>query len=272
LETAKTRGLVKSAAAALPKGFDPFQVGRTIAASVGPRYTSIMDFEKRKRDQGEPYAIQAKITLTPAKAKLNTNETRSINILMVDCDGVNLKDRTLTLTVNGGTLKNTSVKTDNQRKATVEFTAGSQSTIATVRTDYPFQKPTGYTDAAEVEPASIQINKPSTVWYVTGTYQRGNHSELTRVDPYERKMTSGRDNTRVKCNAWVTNINPLAGQFTSTPLNVNQIIYIGSYEESFFEHDHFEISAGNVNAMSDDRVIYVAKASGAKMPKENPQC
>ncbi|MCX6144973.1 MAG: T9SS type A sorting domain-containing protein [Ignavibacteriales bacterium] len=261
LETGKTRELVKSGVIALPAGFDPFQIGRTVAAFVGPLYTTIMDFERRKRDQGEPYAIQPKITLIPGTAKLKVNEKTNIDVVFKDCDGAPLKQRHITFTADGGTLKSADVTTDDQGRGTLEFTAGPVPALATVTSDYPYQQPAGYMSAISAEPASIQIDKPSTSWFAAGTFAIDNVTNLQSSGAFETKTGGGNDGTTISFSAWVTNMSPIPGQFSSTWLTTTQLKYAGSYHESYYEHSHMEVSAGGVFAMIDDQLTNIVNAT-----------
>jgi len=163
LETASTRELVKSAVIDLPAGFEPYQAGRTVAESLGPIYTRIMEFERKKRDQGEPYAIWPRITLTPARAKLNVNEKTTIDVVLKDCDGVPLANRKVVLAATSGTLDRDSVTTDAQGKASLGFTAGAQPATATITADVVFTLPAGGTASADGIPARIVVVQPFTL-------------------------------------------------------------------------------------------------------------
>ena len=264
LEAGKSRELVKSAVIALPPGFDPFQIGRTVAAFVGPLYATILDFEKKKRDEGEPYAIQPMVTLIPGKAKLTVNEKTNIDVLFKDCDGAPLKQRHLTFTADGGTLKSADVTTDDQGRGTLEFAAGPVPALANVTTDYVYRLPKGSTTTGRCEPASIQIDKPSTSWYATGTFLIDNTTGLKSEGAYDTKTGGGNDLTAISFTAWVTNISPLPGQFSSTWLNTTQLKSYGTYAESYYEHSHWETSAGGVFAMIDDQLTNIADASSTK--------
>jgi hypothetical protein len=264
LEAGKTRELVKSGVIALPSGFNPIQIGRTVAAFVGPLYTTMMDFEKRKRDQGEPYAISPKLTLIPGKAKLKVNEKTNIDVLFKDCDGVPLKQRHLTFMADGGTLKNADITTDDQGRGTLEFTAGPVPALANVTSVYPYQQPAGYMSAISAEPASIQIDKPSTSWFVTGTFAIDNVTSLQSSGAFETKTGGGNDGTTIWFSGWVTNMSPVPGQFSSTWLTTTQLKYSGTYRESYYEHSHSEVSAGGVFAMIDDQLNNTVNASSTK--------
>jgi hypothetical protein len=264
LETAKTRELVKSGVLALPAGFEPIQTGKTLAAFVGPLYTSIMDFEKKKRDQGEPYALSPKVTLIAGKSKLNVNEKTTIDVLFKDCDGAPLKNRHLSFFADGGTLKSAELTTDDQGRGTLEFTAGPVPALANITSDYEYQKPSGEVVGGEVEPASIQIEKPNTSWYVTALFEISNVSTLTGTSQYENVSSGSMDHTQIVFYAWVTNINPVSGQFSSIPMSTSQLVFSGNYTGSSHWHSHSEASAGSVYTMLDDQLASVVNAGSTK--------
>jgi hypothetical protein len=261
LETGKTRELVKSGVISLPAGFDGQAIGRTVAAFIGPLYSTILDFEKKKRDEGEPYAIAPTMTLTPDKAKIKVNEKTNIDVLFKDCDGAPLKNRHITFTANGGTLKSADVTTDNQGHGTLEFSAGPFPDLATVTSEYRYEKPTGDMMTAYVVPASIQIDKPITSWYVTASFQVENTSDLTGKSEYETISSASMDNTKIIFYAWATNMNPLPGQFSVIPQTVSDILYLGKSTESSFWHSHTENSAGGVTALIDDQLLSSTNAT-----------
>lgn len=261
LETGKTRELVKSGVISLPAGFDGQVIGMTVAAFIGPLYSTIMDFEKKKRDEGEPYAIVPTMTLTPDKAKIKVNEKTNIDVSFKDCDGAPLKNRHITFAANGGMLKSADVTTDNQGHGTLEFTAGSSPALANVTSEYRFEKPTGDMTTAYVVPASIQIDKPSTSWYVTASFQVENTSDLAGKSEYETVSSASMDNMKIRFSAWATNMNPLPGQFSVIPQTVSDILYLGSFTESSFWHSHTEISAGGVSGLIDDQLLSSTNAT-----------
>ena len=256
LETGKTRELVKSVSMALSPGFNPINVGRTLGASLGPIYITIMDFEIKKRDQGEPYAIQPKLTFTPEKTKINSNEKTSVEVLFLDCDGVALKNRNVNFGVNGGTTKpQSSVTTDDQGKATIEFTAGQSSTLASITATYPFQKPTGYVDAADVTPGYIQVNKPNDKWYMFGEIKVTNDHTTDHTDPTTVDHEVEHDETTIRLGAWLKNVSPGLGgggsYFVADPLNF-EITYMGSEGERSYSHSHSDFgSAGFIDSQSE---------------------
>jgi hypothetical protein len=256
LETGKTRELVQSNTVSLPLGFDPFATGGFLAASIGPLYTTILDFEKQKRDQGEPYAIQPKITFTPERTSLNSGESTVIDILFKDCDDVSLKARVLTLTVTGGTLKSDKVITDDNGEALVEFVAGSQTTLAKVTSIYPFEKATGYHDVADVDPAFIQINKPDNTWYINAVFNVQNTNTESQTASSMSIKSNSSDQTHILFGAWVKNMSPLKGHFSVDPKN--QLIDLDAKKAiSSYSHTHVEAPG----AFTDEQDTFVANSS-----------
>ncbi len=259
IEASGSRELVKSAQVSFADHFDPFVIGNTAAAQLSPIYTTIMNFEKKKRDGGEPYAIQPKIEFTPQKAKIDVNETTSVDIFMYDCDGVPLKNRNLALTADGGTLSNGSVTTDDQGKATVQFTAGSQPALGNVTTTYPFTHGNGYQDAADVQPASIQIKKPDDSWYVTANYSVDNTHTDDQTTSSSVASSYDSDHTNIVFSAWVKNISPLQNIFSGDPTTA-VVVYSGNYKERMHYRYHWEVPS----AFIDENKYTVKNAASTK--------
>ena len=243
LITFTSREVVASVNAPLSDGFNPIAVGRSLGAALGPIFTTIMDFEKKKRDQGEPYAINPKLTFTPAKTKLNSGDSTSVDMLFIDCDGVPLKGRNIPFEVTGGTTNpQSSVTTDDNGEATIEFTAGQVSMIACIiSANYHYQRPTGAKYNAEETPGYIQVNKPSDSWYLYGTYAWShdvNNNSNTTIG--ETDITLTHDQKAVWFSALLKNMSPGMGAsgnyFMANPSNA-QISYLGNASGWSFEHN-----------------------------------
>jgi hypothetical protein len=256
LETARSRELVKSASVPLPPGFDPIATGQSAAAQICPLYTTIMDFEKNKRDSGDPYAIYPAITITPAKPKLNLQEVTSVAISMKDCDDAELGNRTLQLEVDGGTLNDSTVALDGNGKATVQFTAGTDQTVADVRAYYIYTTPAGKPTSSQYGHGHIQINKPSNQWYVHGTFDGENRyasSLASEIDSGGAKVQnkhiySTTQDKHIAFCAWLTNLVSLPNYFAA--LGSSQIRYSGRSGEHSTEYILEAASAGNANSLS----------------------
>jgi hypothetical protein len=223
LETAMSRELVTSASVPLPQGFDPIATGQSAAAQICPLFTTIMDFEKNKRDGGDPYAIYPTITVTPAKKKLSLQEVTSVELSMKDCDDAELGNRTLQLEVEGGTLNVSTIALDGNGKATVQFTAGAAQTIADVRAYYIYTTPTGKHTSSEFGHGYMQINKPGNQWYASGTLEgeyRYMFNILSEKDSDGAKIQnkhiySSIENKRISFAGWLTNLVSLPNYFAA---------------------------------------------------------
>ena len=218
LATAKSKEIVKTNAVPIPAGFDPFVIGNLATAGIGPLYTTIMDFEKSKRNGGEPYAIQPVIELTPEKTKLNADEKTTIAIVAKDCDGAVLPQRHIDLRVVGGTLDVSSVTTDGEGKASVQFTAGATPGIGSVKVNFGYTRPTGDTDSAKVQPALIQIAKPNDQWYFTGVFTQKTSSTMKRIEPHGGAAGTEDTYRRIYVWAYLENIYPYVSSFVSGPV------------------------------------------------------
>lgn len=171
LAVGKTGYIFKTSTVTFSDEFDPQSIAVQLAGGLSSIYVNIMDFEKEKRDEGEPYAISPRITLEPEKKKVDFNESTQVNITAMDCDGEPLKNRHIHLTVDGGTIDSEEVTTDDQGKSFVMFTAGSEPEIAIVQAEFSYTNPPEKNRDCPVEPAAIQIKKPDDAWYVQGTYK-----------------------------------------------------------------------------------------------------
>ena len=273
LITVTSREVVATASVPLSDGFNPITVGNSLGAALGPIYSKIMDFEKKKRDQGEPYAIYPKLTFTPAKTKLNSGDSTSVDVLFVDCDGVPLKGRTIPFEVTGGTTKpQSSVTTDDNGEATIEFTAGQVSMIACILSaNYHFQRPTGASYNADETPGYIEVNKPSDSWYLSGTFtfstDVNNHSSSSIG---ETDVTLTHNQRTVWFSALLKNMSLGLGTssnyFMASPSN-SQISYLGNASGWSFEHNVLSyktvISESTVNGSTN------ATTSATSVPKLN---
>lgn len=167
----KTQEIIKSTTVSFGDDFDPQAIAYQLGAGIGSTYSTIQEFEKEKRDGGEPYAITPTIIMKPEKNKVDFNESTPVYITAKDCDGEPLKNRPLHLTVDGGTLDTEDVTTDDQGTSFVMFTAGTESKIAIVHTEYNYTTPPENSRTCSAEPAVIQIQKPEDAWYVQGSYK-----------------------------------------------------------------------------------------------------
>ncbi len=213
LEVRKTREVVKSTQVQFSDGFDPLAIGSQAASQIGPViYNTILDFEKKKRDQDEgtsqivnpkigktpqhaanpkienilphtvdpkikytlPHAINPVITISPAKTEMKAGETINVIIVVTDCDVHPLKGRTVTLEAVNGTLSATSVTTDADGGAATQFTAGGGAgpSLATISGTLEYTTGTEYTGKADCQPAAINIDRPNDTWVVHATYTK----------------------------------------------------------------------------------------------------
>ncbi len=172
LETARSRELVKEFNIPFAAGFDPITTGYNAASGFAPLYTTCLDFEKRKRDGGKPFAIKPTMKVIPEKAKLKPGESTKIEITLTDCDGVPLKNRTIEIMADAGSFNASTLDTDESGKCSAKYTAGSKQ--GTVQVDgrltyrHPTQNPETTYDCGS--PAYIEVGKTPD-WLVEGEYR-----------------------------------------------------------------------------------------------------
>ena len=171
LEAAQTREVVKQATFNFDDSFDPLVIGRNAFSALGPLYTSMMDFEKKKRDSGDPYAINPITTATPANTSIHLNESTPVTFVLKDCDGTLLSNRKLTLTATLGSFNPTEITTDGNGKATSTFTSDGTKGAATVKANYSYQRAYDLSGVSSSDDgtAFIQVDQQS-VWYMHGSF------------------------------------------------------------------------------------------------------
>jgi hypothetical protein len=134
----------------------------SLAGQLSPIGGVITQWEKKKRD-GDPGIARSqpdgKLTIQPAKSQLYESETTDVELELVDCDGVQLKNRTVHLLpgqwetlgslegTTGGKVQPSVVETDDEGKARVKFTAGDQRGPAYIRAWYGHHRPGGQPNA-----------------------------------------------------------------------------------------------------------------------------
>ncbi|MDT8374800.1 MAG: Ig-like domain-containing protein [Bacteroidales bacterium] len=119
--------------------------GKRVAQQLLPLMEKIRDFEKRKRDEEERIAIGpyegATLELKPAKEEIETDEKVDVNIRLLDCDDVPLKNMEVRLEARGGTFNPAEVTTDDAGEATAEFKADNTPGKYKQPFDFEFRYP-----------------------------------------------------------------------------------------------------------------------------------
>jgi hypothetical protein len=254
--------ILKRAEVTFSKSFDPLAVGIDAAQKLGPVYTEIMNFEKTKRDQGAPYAIQPRITITPSKMALDFREATNVHVTATDCDGVPLRNRKISLNASGGTLTQSSVQTDNNGTADFLFTAGTTPTLAVIQGSFDFTTASEKQKSADITPAGIQIKKPANAWNVVGSLSVSNSfvehgaGTLAGIDHTIREVDES-SSTRIDFNAWVNNAAFFPDEFFNDSPSI-VLHYSATFDSKNYSFDNYHNPKGYMTQ------IYGASASAAK--------
>jgi len=222
LYVGKTKELIRLHGSVLyHAGFDPVSIAQQEASGLAPLYGAIMEYEKKKRDGGVPYAIKPKVEIKAAKTILNFKEVTSVTVTITDCDGVPLKNRTMKVTVDeGGTLDKNTVTTDADGKDVLIFTAGSEPKIAVIQGEFTYTEPVEREKTADVEPCAISIKKPSDCWYAQGKITTENEYRSS-TSALTKETSTSNDFQTVYFSAWVKEIalpTPNSFQSDATPV------------------------------------------------------
>jgi hypothetical protein len=176
-------------------------------ASMSPIYDKIKDFEVKKRDSGEPYAIDPKLECT-WKNKLEFGEKTKINFTFKDCDGEVLKQRKVTVDeCTLGELDKMEFTTDDNGKAELEYTAPDASAgIAEILLSYTYAEPWENPENKKSRNGTveIEIKVPQDSWslYVTYRYTEDVNWQQMQSDGY---TASGQSHTAQSSSicAWI---------------------------------------------------------------------
>jgi hypothetical protein len=165
------------------------QNGKNIAQQLMPLMEKIRDFEKRKRDEVPEIVIDAngkgaELEIKPEKEKVKGGKSTQVEIKLIDCDGVPIKDMNVTLTAEGGSFDPEKVKTDGDGKADSKFTAdcdpGKYSLTMEFKARYPFSdKEYEFGEVKEIEVEAA--DKFNIVYNHTMTHEYGGQFLLESI-------------------------------------------------------------------------------------------
>ncbi len=165
------------------------QNGKNIAQQLMPLMEKIRDFEKRKRDEVPEIVIDAngkgaELEIKPEKEKVKGGKSTKVEIKLIDCDGVPIKDMNVTLTAEGGSFDPEKVKTDGDGKAESKFTAdcdpGKYSLTMEFKARYPFSdKEYEFGEVKEIEVEAA--DKFNIVYNHTMTHEYGGQFLLESI-------------------------------------------------------------------------------------------
>jgi hypothetical protein len=246
LESAATHELVKSDTVVLGASFDPLTVGRAVAAGIGPIYTTIIEFEKKKRNETGLCAIAPRVTFSAEKTELSEGESVSLSVKLIDCDGAALSNWPVVLTASGGTLNPAAVTTNAQGVATTVFTATNLKVTALVTTMLFYVNPNGGSAVASVLPINFNPKKNDGQWVVSATYEYRSTSQSNRSAPFENASSKLTTQIDIYFGAMLYNKSPVAGTFVSDP-DRYEIQKTASKSVDSYSKRHWESEAGYID-------------------------
>jgi hypothetical protein len=209
LETAKSRELVKEFNIPFMAGFDPITTGYQAASNFAPLYTTCLDFEKVKRDGGEPFAIRPTMKVIPDKTKINPGESTNVEFTLTDCDGVPLKNRTIEIMAEAGSFNSSTLTTDESGKCTAWYMAGTDAATDQVTGRLIYRHPTQNSETTYEEDALAYIEVGKTPnWIVDGSYRFEEKVSfeqelgLTKINSETVKRSTGFINAVLDMKSW----------------------------------------------------------------------
>ena len=189
IQTGGTMDLVVSAKATYDFSISGAQNGKNIAQQLMPLMQHIRDFEKTKRDEDSEVVVApdgkgAELEINPEKEKIKGGENTKVEIKLIDCDGVPIKDMDVTLTGVGGSFNPEKVKTDGDGKAESKFTADCDPGKYTLTMEFKARFPYSFTKNTFGETKEIEIeagDKFNIVYNHTMTHEYGGQFLLESI-------------------------------------------------------------------------------------------
>ncbi len=180
LETVCSRETVTSGSTVFSSASQAADVGTSLGTQVFSNIaTTIEQFEVNKRNANTDVARDVQdrqMVITPSKTKAARGESVPVQISLVDCDGIPLANRTITLTasqfhgliLNGsenGAFTEQTITTDANGIAHPNFITGASPGIAILRAYFVYKNPMGCDRVAGAS-ATILIGDPKPDGYV----------------------------------------------------------------------------------------------------------
>ena len=189
VETGGTMETVVEATAPYDFTISGVQNGKNIAQQLMPLMQHIRDFEKRKRDEVPEVVIApdgkgAEKEIKPEKEIIKAGETTKVEIKLIDCDGVPIKDMNVSLTGDGGSFNPEKIKTDGDGKAESKFTADCDPGKYTLTMEFKARFPYTFTENEFGETKEIEIeaaDKFNIIYNHTMTHEYGGQFLLESI-------------------------------------------------------------------------------------------
>jgi hypothetical protein len=125
----------------LEDGFNPDNSSDAVSTSIGSLYDYVTTWERIKREQGAPYAVNPTVVLKPTKRILDFNESATINVAVTDCDGAVLASRGLSFSVSeGGTLVPANTITTQTEHPILLLRQGTPLPLPSLQPDFPIPR------------------------------------------------------------------------------------------------------------------------------------
>lgn len=165
VETNETAERVVEATATYNFSISGAQNGKNLAQQLMPLMQHIRDFEKKKRDEIAEVVIApdskgATKEINPENEVLKAGESTKVEVKLIDCDGVPIKDMNVTLKSDGGSFNPNKIKTNVDGKAESHFTAncnpGKFNLAMEFKARFPYrnsEEPFGEEKEIEIEAA-----------------------------------------------------------------------------------------------------------------------
>jgi hypothetical protein len=259
LEAGVTRELV--AAGSAPVDLENINAsGKQAAEALTPLMEKIREFQRKKRDEDNIYAIYPKMEVTPKKKKIKTEESTEVTIKLNDCDDFALKDRKVKLSATLGRFEPQEVTIDENGEAEATFIAGNKAGWAKLTADWDWKYPCGHGPFLCSEGAAVSIDRPADVWVIKATLSQLVNSMAEKTESIAQ-VTVEADHPLLKPGTYrITKKNSLRDSMSGSA-TIHMIVRVDASESEFVYSGETPIILmvyGNVSKSDkEERVEYI---------------
>jgi hypothetical protein len=173
LVTAHSREIVAEASTSFSKTSEAKSAGHNLALKLResaegtrPLKEIIYDWEKKKREENNKIALNAKVEWVDLPATIEVGVPTPLKIKLVDCDDYKLKNRKMQIHTNSGVVQPEEPVTDENGTAKVVFIAQKEGEISLrveYHFDYPSEKIGSTADIYSIKPGKMILTVTAVV-------------------------------------------------------------------------------------------------------------
>ena len=213
-----------------------------------PLATEIRAYEEKLKAANPLLTINPQIGISPATLKLSLKGSTDVNITATDCDGAPIADRVFSLDASLGSLSTSSVETDGNGKASVNYTAGSSKGVAiitatlqnlmsvtrdTISPSGSASIVTGAIDTTNLWVLEFDLHR-SGAGYIDQLDQDNNYMGQTYASSWQQSTSFYVQSAHGKFMGQATGPQNTGFDFTDTTLSISGILFMHNFSKSTY--------------------------------------